>query len=90
VKTRYTIKKDMPFVRAHVYAYGASEQEAAADLRALLGTLTLELPKDCTVWEPEYKGFSADDGHCYTVVVTLGEDKEGAESIIAQKVGSST
>lgn len=81
----------MPFVRAHIVAYGGSEPEASTLLKDLLDAIRPDLPTDCTVWEPEYKGFSADEGqHCCTVVITLGEDKEAAERLIAQKVGSCT
>lgn len=94
MKAEYEIIKTMPFVRAHIYVYGASEPQVSDELRGLLDALRPDLPKDCTVWDPEYKGSQTEGGqHCSTVVITLGEDKEGAEDAIArraQRVGSST
>ncbi len=83
---KYEIIKVMPFIRAHIHVYGASESEVSDHLSGLLDGLRADLPKDCTVWEPEYKGFQTEAGqHCSTVVITLGEDKEAAERQIAQR-----
>jgi hypothetical protein len=85
----YTIVKDLPFVRAHIQVYGVSQQDALDRLKTLLTTIKQDLPADCTVWDPEYKGFSAEAGqHYWVMVITLGADKEGAEGVITQKVGS--
>lgn len=84
-----TIVKDLPFIRAHIQVYGVSQQDALDRLKALLAAIKQDLPNDCTVWDPEYKGFSASAGqHYWTTVVTLGADKDAAEDVITQKVGS--